>query len=548
MHIASLCRAFFATLFLLAASAQAEPLTLLTHKLTAAMSDLPRYERLPLFNPHRKSFTCVYQDQQVPPLDAQAELWFQQALALDNPDIYYVNRDYPRIYALYRQAAERHHWKAMLNLASLILSGYAVPEHDPEVAIRWVEKAMQLGVPDAYDRMGTYHQRGLIKGGDATRAYAFFQRAADMGSPSALRFLGFKMSGSYDSPDGEFWGNAGVGMQMLECALSQGYGDAADDLGYLYKGDTPESKLRALTVFHEGVKLGSAKCAKTLYSEFDGMNLTIGRNIVGYIDRARAERYSQIGDALEHYGDRLKLSNLDKVLPLPPAPLPKWDGNKQTLIDAAKAVASRPKPNPASTLSPQDRAFLPEGHGVLPLARSHYAVPGHETVPETGYWLALYGPSTMPKTQLAPARAKLPERYRAGERFERPTISWLMPELVQWHFLGEARALPPAREVFLAHMLDAGLLREVSPPASSPPCHGLQRCPHTGIWEARVSDDHPLAALFNRWEQQAFVERGQAFPDPHARFLDIAAEDVHWTFLGHPNADTRMQGVQDIAL
>ena len=158
-------------------------------------------------------------------------------LALDNPDVYYEKRDYPKIYQLYVQAAERGHWKAMLNLASLILSNYpGVPQHDPEAAIGWVEKAMQLGVPDAYDMMGTYHQNGMIKGGDATSAYAFFQRAADMGSPSALTFLGFKMSGSYDSPDGEFWGNSTIGMQMLQCALAQGYGDAAYELGGCTKG------------------------------------------------------------------------------------------------------------------------------------------------------------------------------------------------------------------------------------------------------------------------------------------------------------------------
>ncbi len=414
------------------------------------MSDLPRYEKPPLFNPHRHSFTCVYQDQQVPPLDPQAELWFQQALALDNPDVYYVNRDYPRIYALYRQAAERQHWKAMLNLASLILSGYAVPEHDPEVAIRWVEKAMQLGVPDAYDRMGTYHQRGLIKGGEATSAYAFFQRAADMGSPSALTFLGYKLAGTYDNPGDGFWGNLPIAIEMLECAFAQGDGDAGEKLGLIYaRPNTAEAKLRALHVLHEGVKLGSEKCAKVWFTEFDGFSLTEGTNLVGYIDRARAERYSRIGDALEHYGGRLKLPNLDKVLPLPPAPLPKWDGNKQTLIDAAKAVTPRPKPNPASTLSPQDRAFLPEGHGVLPLAQSPYAVRATRRCPKPATGSRCTVPRRCPKTQLAPARAKLPERYRAGERFERPTISWLMPELVQWHFLGEARALPPAREVFL---------------------------------------------------------------------------------------------------
>ena len=33
-------------------------------------------------------------------------------------------------------------------------------------------------------------------------------------------------------------------------------------------------------------------------------------------------------------------SVLDKVLPLPPAALPFWDGKRQTLIDAAKAVGA----------------------------------------------------------------------------------------------------------------------------------------------------------------------------------------------------------------
>ncbi|WP_232448931.1 tetratricopeptide repeat protein, partial [Burkholderia ubonensis] len=178
-----------------------------------------------LFNPHRKTFTCVYQDQQVPPIDPQAELWFQQALALDDPNIFYKKRDYPKIYQLYTQAAEHNHWKAMLNLASLILSHYpGVPEHDPEAAIRWVEKAMKLGVPDAYDRMGTYHQNGLVKGGSTTSAYAFFQRAADMGSPAAMAFLGDKMDGGYDDPAEGFWGNVPIATQMLECAVAQGYG------------------------------------------------------------------------------------------------------------------------------------------------------------------------------------------------------------------------------------------------------------------------------------------------------------------------------------
>jgi len=546
MPIAVIYRIIFVILCLSSLGVRAGELSSSTVKSTAAMSDLPRYEKLPLFNPHRKSFTCVYQDQHVPPIDPRAELWFQQALALDNPDVYYEKRDYPKIYQLYVQAADREHWKAMLNLASLILSDYpGVPQHDPEAAIGWVEKAMRLGVPDAFDMMGTYHQNGLVKGGDATSAYAFFQRAADMGSPSAQTFLGFKMSGSYDSPDGEFWGNATIGMEMLQCALAQGYGDAAYDLGGLYKGATPESKLRALKVLHEGVKLGCAKCAKDLASEFRGFDLTSGNNLVGHVDTARADRYFRLGEALEHAKGRLKLPNLDKILPLPPASLPKWDGNAKTLIDAAKPVSL-----PAALLKSsagEGRSFVPDGHAVAALDSSTLAVTGSQSVPKAGYWLALYGSSTQPDARLV-ARSGLPERYEAGERFEAPFHDWLSPDRVQWYYLGEADRLPPQRADFLANLIGAGLLREIPPSSATLRCNGTRDCPKTGIWEGRVAVDHPMAVLYNRWDQQAFVEKGQAFPLAGNRFIDIATRDVQWTYLGSPNADAGVAGVFVISL
>ncbi|WP_235590032.1 tetratricopeptide repeat protein [Burkholderia cenocepacia] len=357
-----------------AVSVQAGPLTTVTNKLTAAMSDQPRYEKLPLLNPHRKEFKCVYQDQHVPPIDPQAEQWFQQALALDDPDVYYKRRDYAKIYRLYEQAAEHDHWKAMLNLAGLILSSYpGVPERNPEVAIRWVEKAMTLGVPDAYDQMGVYHQRGLVKGGNATSAYAFFQRAADMGSPSAMTFLGDKLGGTYDSPDGDFWGNRPIAMQMLQCAVSQGYGDAAYELGFLQSsGYSDEAKKLALKIFHNGVRLGSAKCSNKLSVEFNGTYLKNGKSLAERVDRDRAERYSKIGDALEHFQGRLKLPNLDKVLPLPPAPLPKWDGDAKTLIDAAKATTPSFKKNAVPPLD--GRGHISRDVDTLPVDHGPYTV------------------------------------------------------------------------------------------------------------------------------------------------------------------------------
>jgi hypothetical protein len=103
----------------------------------------------------------VYQDQHVPAIDPQAEVWFQQALALDSPDIYYQDRDYPKIYQLYLQAAERNHWKAMLNLNPLVALAVfgAVPEYGPvvfgglQVLISAEVDVLQLAVKKPDDRV-----------------------------------------------------------------------------------------------------------------------------------------------------------------------------------------------------------------------------------------------------------------------------------------------------------------------------------------------------------------------------------------------------------
>ncbi|WP_322094342.1 SEL1-like repeat protein [Paraburkholderia bannensis] len=521
-----------------ATSAQASLASLGT-KLTIAMSDLPRYEKLPPFDPHRKDFTCVYESQRMPPVDPQAEMWFQQAVAMNDPNVLPDKIDYGAMYQLYLQAAQRNHPKAMLNLASLILRERpGVPVDDSEVAIGWVEKAMKLGSADAYDRMGVYHLNGLIKGGDATSAYAFFQRAADMGSPEALTFLGDKLAATYDNPAEGFWGNLPVGTKMLECAFAQGYGPAADKLSYIYRGTTQESKNRALHVLHEGVKLGCWECADNLFTQFDGYGLTRGVNLIGHVDKARAERYNKIGDVLKLYDGRLKLPNLDKVLPLPPAALPKWDGNVQTLINAAKAVTIPQKGHKDAAL--EGRAFVPAGYAVRPLEAGAEAVTAEQQVPQTGYWVALLPGST--------TSTERPQRYEAGERFERAGYDWVSPDQVQWHYVGDVYRLPPQPSDFVDHLVSAGAIREVTPPSQDLECSGNIPCPATGIWGGRVDSAHAMKALFNRVDQQAFVAKGERFPQPHERVIEVDSRDVVWTYLGNPNREEGGPGIHAISL
>jgi TPR repeat protein len=299
------------------------------------MTELPRNMNLKAFDPHRSDFVCKHEADVVPPIDPQAEQWLQEGLALTSPLLWPDQRDYKKAIDLWTRAAARKHWKAMLNLANAYAQGEGV-ETDTEHAVKLVEEAMTLGIPSAYDLMGTYHMEGRGVKQDASRAHAFWELAADKGSASAQALLGAKLVGTYDDPKSGFWGNRKVALKMLECGVAQGSGKAAYELGTTLKGtraELGESNVRALKVLQQGVKLGSAESAASLYLAF-----LSGAPLVGSAkDQARGERYEVLADALRRNPD-LRLPNLDKVLPLPPAPLPQWNGNKQTLIDATKAV------------------------------------------------------------------------------------------------------------------------------------------------------------------------------------------------------------------
>lgn len=310
------------------------------------MNLLPRNQSLPLFKPHVPDFGCEVEATKVPPIDAQADAWFLEARALEAPDRF-DDPDYKKIVVLTRQAAERHHWKAMLNLASLYLEGRD-PMHGAEDAVKLIESAMRLGIPAAFDRMGTYYMNGTGVSADSTRAYAFWQKAAEMGNPQAMAFLGDKLRAGEDGAIPGYWANIPVATKMLACALGQGYGPAAYYLHYMYAvprtadgtiiGDgTRETKERALKALHEGVRLGCEKCANSLAIEFSAP-LDPADMLAPHIDKARGERYRVFSNELSFNPDN-RFPNLDMMLPLPPADLPPWNGDRDTLLAAAMGVS-----------------------------------------------------------------------------------------------------------------------------------------------------------------------------------------------------------------
>ncbi len=301
--------------------------------------------------------------------------------------------------------------------------------------------------------------------------------------------------------------------------------------------DTPDNT-KALWYYHQGVKFGSQECASVLERAFArGPLYSAAPNI----DPAREKRYQEISNILSLDLDA-RFPNLDKVVPLPPAELPYWDGSRKTLIDAAKGVIPLPpppKPHPGTTKT--GRAHVPEGHT---LGEPRYFIQGHIAKADAdGFWqprliadLALGSAAFVNQID--------PQRYLRGEALEsyaelntsnmrtrwralsRPQLDGLM-----WQYLGEAIPIAPRGQPLLTRL---GLARAVEP-VEALRCNGLRPCPKTGIWAASVVAEHPLARSFNRWERQAYVQEGQSFPDPKTSHLEIDAQDVRWTFMGEAN-------------
>jgi hypothetical protein len=497
---------------------------------------LPRNQNLPLFNPHMQTFSCEVEANKVPAIDAQAEAWFLEARALEDPEILVDDREHQKIVQLTRQAAERRHWKAMLDLASMYLEGRD-PKKGVDDAVRLVEEAMRLGIPAAYDRMGTFYMNGTGVEADATRAYAFWQKAAQMGNPQAMTYLGDKLDANRDSGNGTFWANKPVARQMLECAFGQGYGPAAYQLAFAIAGNRPpsgstnrtrEDSTRAIWVLHQGVKFGCADCAGKLSIEFD-RPWNLADMLAPHIDKARGERYKVLNKALGFDPNR-RFPNLDQVLPLPPAPLPSWNGERDTLLEAAMGVKVKPPPpKPTAASERKGRHFLD--------AAFHFRHANDKTsaehAPKLGYWQ----PSGHRQVQRVRAQLEKvpPGLYRADEPFERffdtdgsPVIGLLWERWdTQWH---NNEAVEPRAA--------SGLIREIDGNALLMSFPAGRICPARGVWQPWVAPSHSLSTIVNQHWRQVWLNKGDPFPRSEQEWLlALPEQDVTWYLMDDTGAN-----------
>ena len=273
------------------------------------------------------AFSCTHETDHLPPLDPQADSLFQYGRYLQKKD---GPKDFNDIVRYYRIAAAYGHYKANHNAQLLVSQGLADSPDAPKEAVDLATELVRQGIPGGYYDIGHYLEVGYGLKQDAETSLRYFRKAADLGNPEAQYYLGDLLAPVDKAP--------AVAKQMRQCAADQGYGKAASVLGI----DSMANELYpdAIKAFQKGVAAGAAQSASFLEKGFQGPPQSNQLYYLGLPnDPERSRRYERIWKFLDDNDSRNpKVPDIDKIVPLPPAKLPPWDGTFQWQKEQDAAV------------------------------------------------------------------------------------------------------------------------------------------------------------------------------------------------------------------
>ena len=238
-------------------------------------------------------------------------------------------------------AAEKGDWGARALLAHFYLEGLGpldtnkVLDSEPEKGVRIIRQAVVAGQAWGYYDLGVAYQYGY--GGaamDEVISWAYYRRAAELGSPDAQMALAEAYENAKRHDDA---------LALRMCAYQQEHGPAANLLGTIaeVRGQFAE----ALKYYQDGIRFGDKEAAVSLmlffrdqyWSQVPPKHISKLRELELRPDAERENRYDKISEALELNPD-LRLKLLDKVLPLPPAELPPWNGIQDAVAPETDAL------------------------------------------------------------------------------------------------------------------------------------------------------------------------------------------------------------------
>ncbi|TKK13762.1 sel1 repeat family protein [Enterobacter cancerogenus] len=388
----------------------------------------------------RLAFKCKHQI--IPEASSDADVLFKYARWMQKNNL--INRDKAvdaGIARLYRIAAENGHYKANINLQNGALRGrFSLSSHE---RLRLSQQLIDAKVAAGYYFIAIYLEHGaagLVQ--DPEMALRYYRKAADEGNPQAQAYVGEKLSPAKMAPQ--------VAMQMLYCAAKQGEGKAAKSLGIMLTID--EKYPEAVESFQMGVAAGDSGSASFLEHGFAGPEPTDMYYLALEKDLKRVWRYEQIGEVLAKYSwAHPTVPEINDIVPLPPAPLPEWDGRLKW-VEEREANIAPPKPSEAQIaelakakqLNPATGRPLPSSPDFEKDSTALLLCRSGEPCPKSGYWQPAWLPNRgVSREEIRYVKqGEIMPTDRVERVHPRPwplKDRWIQEEQrVEWHLVGEA--------------------------------------------------------------------------------------------------------------
>ena len=275
-------------------------------------------------------FTC--KKEELPPLSEETQQLYNYALYHDLHNMWTGDKEdevWNGLARYYRIAAANGDYKANVRLQYLLNTG-RISTDMPQTEVLNLNEELAKQLPaTAYYNLYGYLDEGYGVRTEESGKYAYLRKAADLGSREAQYTVAEMLADIEDEEETKeaFKYRLNLVKQLWACASEQGLGEASINLGISLQSDKKYSE--AVKVFYQGVKNGDAMSASTLRGGFSQQ--TTKDNRLDFLDLApdeeRSRRYDIIWNYLAKY-DYLqpKVPDLDEIVPLPPAKLPKWDG------------------------------------------------------------------------------------------------------------------------------------------------------------------------------------------------------------------------------
>lgn len=270
-------------------------------------------------------FTCKHEEK--PELSQETQQLYNYALYHDLHNMWTGKRGdvvWNGLARYYRIAAMNGDYKANIRLQYLLKSG-RISSDMPQTEVHNLNEALAKQLPaTAYYNLYGYLDVGYGVRTEKDGKYAYLRKAADLGSREAQYVVADMLGDINDEETLQMRLN--IIKQLRSCASEQGLGVASNFLGIHLQSDQEYNQ--AVKVFYQGIKNGNAASARYLSNGFSGLQKEDDMYFLNLSeDQERSKRYKVIARYLSDK-DYLqpKVPDLDEIVPLPPAPLPEWDG------------------------------------------------------------------------------------------------------------------------------------------------------------------------------------------------------------------------------